>query len=148
MNADLQQQFIRDLLTESFEGLDRYDQAILQLEQHTAGADTLNDIFRVVHTLKGTAGCLGFQRITKIAHVGENLLDALRNQQLNFSPNIAAVLLRLSDALRSLLQAIETTGRDEAAVDPDLVNDLQALRDTIAGAAEKSPAPPVPPAGS
>lgn len=140
MNTDLQQQFIRDLLTESFEGLDRYDQAILQLEQHTAGADTLNDIFRVVHTLKGTAGCLGFQQITRIAHVGENLLDALRNQQLAFSPNIAAVLLRLSDALRSLLQAIETTGRDEAAVDPDLITDLQSLRDTISGPVEKVPA--------
>ncbi|MGC4073097.1 MAG: chemotaxis protein CheA [Nibricoccus sp.] len=138
MNSDLQQQFIRDLLTESFEGLDRYDQAILHLEQNSADTDTLNDIFRVVHTLKGTAGCLGFQSITKIAHAGENLLDALRNQQLAFSPNIAAVLLRLSDALRSLLQAIETTGRDEAAVDPDLVTDLQSLRDTISGSTENT----------
>jgi two-component system chemotaxis sensor kinase CheA len=141
MNADLQQQFIRDLLTESFEGLDRYDQAILELEQHTAGADTLNDIFRVVHTLKGTAGCLGFQTITKVAHAGENLLDALRNEQLVFSPNIAAVLLRLSDALRSLLQAIEKTGRDETVVDPDLVTDLEALRNTLTSSPEKIAAP-------
>ena len=79
MNNDLQEQFVRDMLTESYEGLDRYDQAILAIEQSQADVETLNDVFRVVHTLKGTAGCLGFHHIEKIAHTGENLLSLLRD---------------------------------------------------------------------
>ena len=67
------------MLTESFEGLDRYDQSILRIEQGQADRELLNDVFRVIHSLKGTAGCLGFQRIQRVAHAGENLLDLLRS---------------------------------------------------------------------
>ena len=118
------------MLTESFEGLDRYDRAILLLEKGAADRETLNDIFRVIHTLKGTAGCLGFHRIEKISHAGENLLDALRNEKLAASAPIAASLLRLSDNLRALLQAIEATGGDATDTDHSvLIAELTALRD-------------------
>jgi two-component system chemotaxis sensor kinase CheA len=129
VSADLQQQFVSDMLTESYEGLDRYDRAILDLEQGTADTEKLNDIFRVVHTLKGTAGCLGFHRIEKISHVGENILDALRNGTLAATPAIAAALLRLSDGLRGSLQVIASTGRDDTGPNHDaLIAELSALR--------------------
>jgi two-component system, chemotaxis family, sensor kinase CheA len=129
MNQDLHQQFVSDMLTESYEGLDRYDASILLLEEGRAGNDTLNDVFRVVHTLKGTAGCLGFHHVEKIAHAGENLLDALRSNQLTGTPAIAAGLLKLSDALRQLLQVIEATGKDEAIPSVlELAVHLQSLR--------------------
>jgi two-component system, chemotaxis family, sensor kinase CheA len=129
MNQDLHQQFVGDMLTESHEGLDRYDAAILLIEEGHATKDTLNDVFRVVHTLKGTAGCLGFHHIEKIAHAGENLLDALRSDQLTATPDIVAGLLKLSDALRQLLQVIEATGKDSAIPTIlELAVHLQSLR--------------------
>ena len=130
------------MLTESYDGLDRYDRAILLLERQTADVETLNDIFRVVHTLKGTAGCLGFHRIEKLAHAGENLLDALRNGLLAPTPAIAGGLLRLSDGLRTLLHTIEATTTDEGAADhTSLIAHLHELRvNPAAGAPCAAPA--------
>jgi two-component system, chemotaxis family, sensor kinase CheA len=144
MNQDLHQQFVSDMLTESHEGLDRYDAAILLLEEGRATNDTLNDVFRVVHTLKGTAGCLGFHHIEKIAHAGENLLDALRSNQLTGTPAIVGGLLRLSDALRQLLRVIEATGKDESIPSVlELAVHLQALRTAPQTPAE-TPVPDAP----
>ncbi|MBE2213284.1 MAG: chemotaxis protein CheA [Opitutaceae bacterium] len=129
MSSDLHQQFVRDMLTESFEGLDRYDQSILRIEQGQSDREMLNDIFRVIHSLKGTAGCLGFQRIQRVAHVGENLLDLLRSGALPPSPAIAEGLLRLSDALRLHLDSIDATGAESDADQADVIELLQALKD-------------------
>ena len=151
MSTDLQQQFVHDMLTESQEGLDRYERAILLVESGTANTDTLNDIFRVIHTLKGTAGCLGFHQIEKLAHAGENLLDLLRSGKLAPNSEIASTLLQLSDALRALLGLIETSGEDAGGADPaGLISDLQTLREggklTRAAAAAPAPAPAAGPA--
>lgn len=140
-NTDLHQQFVGDMLTESLEGLDRYDAAILLLERGTPAADTLNDVFRVVHTLKGTAGCLGFHRVERVAHVGENLLDALRSRRLAVTPAICAGLLKLSDALRRLLGRIADSGRDDAVAGLDILADeLRALHEPPAGSECSHPA--------
>ncbi len=149
MSNDLHEQFVRDMLTESYEGLDRYDQAILAIEQGEADGETLNDIFRVVHTLKGTAGCLGFHHIEKLSHTGENLLSLLREGTLDSSPAIADGLLKLSDALRAMLGAIESTGSDDSGEDYTPLQDLLTrLKDpdtadsSVAGVV--APAPPTP----
>ncbi len=128
MTADLQQQFVQDMSTESFEGLDRYDRAILALERNEADAETLHHIFRVVHTLKGTAGCLGFRHIQRVTHAGENLLDLLRSGDRPVTPPVVSALLRLSDALRALLQHLAAAGTDEAPLDTaPLVAELNLL---------------------
>ncbi|MBI5767720.1 MAG: chemotaxis protein CheW [Verrucomicrobia bacterium] len=148
MSQELQQQFVRDMLAESYEGLDRFDRAILVLEQGAADAETLNDIFRVVHSLKGTAGCLGFQRIEKLTHAGESLLDLLRTGRLTPSQPIASALLRLSDNLRRLLGSVESTGADRNDDEHQpLIDEFTALRS--GGVPVSSPLPmppPVPPA--
>ncbi len=144
MSNDLQQQFVQDMLTESHEGLDRYDAAILLLEKGNAGTELMNDVFRVVHTLKGTAGCLGFHQVEKISHAGENLLDALRNNQLSVTPGITAGLLKLSDALRRLLQTIQATGGDKSDFDlTPLATELHDLRENPNATAGAALAPAV-----
>lgn len=130
MSSDLHQQFVRDMLTESFEGLDRYDQSILRIEQGQADREMLNDIFRVIHSLKGTAGCLGFQRIQGVAHVGENLLDLLRSGSLQPSAAIAEGLLRLSDALRLQLNSIDSSGAESDEDQSEVIELLQSLKDS------------------
>ncbi|MFP4540975.1 MAG: chemotaxis protein CheA [Opitutales bacterium] len=132
MNADFQQQFLRDMVTESGEGLDQFDRDLLTLEGGGADPELLHSIFRVVHTLKGTAGCLGFRRIQDVAHAGENVLDLLRGGQLSATPACLAALFALSDTLRAELAAIEETGKESAETHEDLI---LCLGDIAAGRA-------------
>ncbi len=108
MNDQLHQQLINDLIVESLEGLDRYDNELLALEQGAGGADTLNSIFRVIHTIKGTSGSLGLQKIEKVAHIGENLLSLFREGKLAPTPEMITTLFTYADALREMLHSLET----------------------------------------
>ncbi|PAW85461.1 MAG: histidine kinase [Pedosphaera sp. Tous-C6FEB] len=150
MNAtDLQAELVKDLLIESFEGLDRFDRELLLVEQRQHGPDTLNSIFRVIHTIKGTAGCLGLHRIERVAHVGENLLALLRDGQLMPSPELTSGLFAFADALRALLRCLEQTSAEGDADHSALLARLEALAVSPAPApvADVSPAPaPAPPA--
>ena len=113
----IQQQLIKDMLMESLEGLDRFDRELVALEKGEAEADTMNDIFRVIHTMKGTAGCIGLQRIEMVAHAGENVLSLLREGKLSIHPELISTLLALSDALREILRVLEQTGHDGGDAD-------------------------------
>ncbi len=129
MNEDLQKQLINDLLIESFEGLDRFDQYLLDLEKGEGGSETLNGIFRVIHTIKGTSGCIALTRIEKLAHVGENLLSLLRDGKLTVKPMMITALLRLSDGLRDMLRALERDGNEGTADYAELKDLLTRLQD-------------------
>jgi two-component system chemotaxis sensor kinase CheA len=125
---ELQQQLIKDLLIESAEGLDRFDSEMLSLEKGSASPDTPNIIFRVIHTIKGTAGCLGLTKIESVAHVGENLLSSLREGKVGVSPRLIATLLAYADALRQMLRSLETTQTEGSADYSDLLQQLEALQ--------------------
>ena len=141
LNDDLQQQLIKDLLIESTEGLDRFDREMLVLEKHEGTPETLNVIFRVIHTIKGTAGCLGLSKIESVAHVGENLLDSLREGKLTTTPEMITTLLAYADALRAMLNSLENTG-NEGSADYSVL--LQQLQDFQTGKSSSSSAPPAP----
>ncbi|EDY80874.1 CheW-like domain protein [Verrucomicrobiia bacterium DG1235] len=128
INDDLQAELIKDFLLESSEGLETFDQDLLEIEKGDSDPQLLNQVFRVVHTIKGTAGCLGFNRIESIAHTGENVLSMMRDGELESTPDIADALLKLSDALRAILDVIESCGSDESAGE---YNDLRSLLDSV-----------------
>src|ERR1700754_3789152 len=73
----------REFLIESQEGLDRMERCLTDLEERPQDKELLSDIFRSVHTIKGTTGFLGFKRMERLAHVGENLLGLLRDGKLS-----------------------------------------------------------------
>ncbi|MDQ8181255.1 chemotaxis protein CheW [Pelagicoccus sp. SDUM812005] len=125
---DFQAELVKDFLLESSEGLETFDQDLLVIEKGEFDPSLLNQVFRVVHTIKGTAGCLGFSRIESIAHTGENVLSLMRDGELESSPDIADALLKLSDALRAMLEVIESSGSDEMAGD---YTELKAVLDAI-----------------
>ncbi|MCS6244285.1 MAG: chemotaxis protein CheW [Opitutus sp.] len=112
MNESLQQELVKDLLVESYEGLDLFDRELLGIEQGEGGLARLNIVFRVIHTIKGTAGCIGLGRIEKLAHAGENLMSILREGKLAVSGEIVSALLSMSDALRGMLRVLESTGAE------------------------------------
>lgn len=118
----------REFLIESQEGLDRMERCLTDLEERPEDAELIADVFRSVHTIKGTTGFLGFQRLEKLAHAGENLLGQLRDGKLSAHPPIITALLQLLDALRSILKTIEAEGHEGEGFDAEIVASLEALQ--------------------
>jgi len=94
----------REFLIESQEGLDRMERCLTDLEEKPNDAGLLAEIFRAVHTIKGTTGFLGFKRLERLAHAGENLLGLLREGKLVADRPTITGLLQLLDGLRSILR--------------------------------------------
>jgi len=103
---------VQDFLVESSENLDRLDRDLVGLEKNPHDQEALAGVFRTIHTIKGTCGFLGFSKLEKVAHVGENLLTRLRDRQLTLNPEITTALLNMVDAIRQMLSEIKSTGTD------------------------------------
>lgn len=108
----MENELVNEFLLEGFEILDELDQQMLALEQDPDSIDLISSIFRHVHTVKGTCGFLGFSKLEGVTHVGENLLSKVRDGKVEFSPEIATLVLQLVDAMRAMLQSIEATGAE------------------------------------
>jgi two-component system chemotaxis sensor kinase CheA len=98
---------VNEFLVESYENLDQIDRDLVDLEQNPQDKELLSSIFRIIHTIKGTCGFLGFSKLESLTHVGENLLSKLREGELTLNPIIASALLKMVDAVRQILGSIE-----------------------------------------
>ena len=119
---------IREFLIESQEGLDRMERCLTELEEKPKDAGLLAEIFRSVHTIKGTTGFLGYKRLEKLAHAGENLLGLLRDGKMTASAPVITALLALLDGLRDLLKTIEAEGNEGSGDDAALITRLEELQ--------------------
>jgi two-component system chemotaxis sensor kinase CheA len=126
---------VKDFLQESYENLDRLDRELLGLEKNPRDSDALASVFRTIHTIKGNCGFLGFDKLEKVAHVGENLLTSLRDGQLILDPAITTGLLSMVDAVRQMLKGIESTGQDGDDTYPQLLQTLARLQEPAANPA-------------
>ena len=118
----------REFLIESQEGLDRMERCLTDLEERPQDAGLIGDIFRSVHTIKGTTGFLGFKRLEKLAHAGENLLGLVREGKLIAGREIITGLLQLLDGLRSILKTIEAEEAEGEGEDTVLIGRLEELQ--------------------
>jgi two-component system chemotaxis sensor kinase CheA len=119
---------VREFLLETHENLAQLDLDLVTLEKEPTERETLARVFRTLHTIKGTAGFLGFPRLQAVSHAAENLLSSLRSGELVFNPEIASSLLAVVDAIRRSLAAIEQTeseGEDDCSA---LIQTLDRLR--------------------
>jgi two-component system chemotaxis sensor kinase CheA len=121
-------EIVKDFLVESYENLDRLDRDLVGLEKNPRDREALAGVFRTIHTIKGTCGFLGFGKLEKVAHVGENLLTRLRDGQLTLNPEITTALLGMVDAVRLMLKEIESTGGDGEVDYPELRETLTRLQ--------------------
>ena len=126
MSLDLSR-FHATFFAESLEGLDSVEQALLRLEQHGHSKETLDGIFRAVHSLKGSAGSLGFGVIAELAHEMESMLDRLRQGTAQATPECTNVLLRGVDCLRNWIFASEAQEPVDASAGAGIVRELQLL---------------------
>lgn len=127
-------EIVDEFVVESLEGLDLVDGELLKLESNPEDEQTLQSIFRTVHSMKGACGFLEFNVLESVAHAGENLLDALRERKIALDKGLITTLLEMNDAIRSLLGTIQETGADVRGGDfGPLVSRLHAC---LEGAAE------------
>jgi two-component system chemotaxis sensor kinase CheA len=130
---------IKEFLIECTEGLDQLDRDFVELEKTPDSKDLLASIFRSVHTIKGTGGMLGFDKLGAVAHVGESMLSRMRDRKLSLNPRVTTALLSLVDALRKMLSSIEMTGAEGDGDYSDIVAAVNSILDGSADAATVSP---------
>jgi chemotaxis protein histidine kinase CheA len=120
---------IQEFLVESNENQDRYDSELVKLESEPESQPLLSSIFRSIHSIKGACGFLGFQKLEKLAHAGENLLSKLRDGQIKLTAEIGSALLEAGDGIRKMLASIGSTGNDGEEEFPELIVRLKALQE-------------------
>ena len=127
---------LTEFLTETTESLAVIDVELVKFEQDPNDNEILSNIFRLVHTIKGTCGFLGLPRLEKVAHAGEDVLGLFRDGKLEVTPEAVTVILKCIDRIRDLLGDLEETAEEPEGEDGELIEELRAL---IGG--ESSPAP-------
>ena len=132
------EEVIKEFLVESNEGLDRFDRDLLALEKNRSSRELLDSVFRAIHTIKGTGGVLGYEKLVAISHVGESILSRMRDGRLLLSAEIATALLTMADALRRIVEEIAGSGNEG---DGDFAGVIQQLNAVLDGAKPK-PTPP------
>ncbi len=120
-------EIINEFLVESNEGLDRFDRDLLALEKDATSRELLDSIFRAVHTIKGTGGVLGFDKLVSLSHVGESVLSRMRDGVLTLTPDIATALLTMADSLRRMLASIAAVGNEGDEEFSAVLDKLSAL---------------------
>ncbi|MFK8024020.1 MAG: chemotaxis protein CheA [Ilumatobacter sp.] len=120
-------ELIGEFLVECYEGLDRIEHGLVVLEEAPDDTPTLTEVFRILHTIKGTCGFLDFGQLETVAHRGENLLSLLRDSVIEIDQAIIDALLATNDAIRDILETIEATGSEGSHDNDALIAQLESL---------------------
>src|ERR1043166_890680 len=130
---------LSEFLTETSENLAVLDVELVKLEQNPNDMELLGNIFRLVHTVKGTCGFLGLPRLEAVAHAGENILGKLRDGELVATPQAITAVLECLDRIRSIMGDLEANGSEPEGDDSALI---QRLNHIAEGGAAEAPAKP------
>ena len=122
----IQDEDVREFLIESNENLANLDRQLVELEERPEDTNLIADVFRTVHTIKGTSGFFGFDKLGAITHIAENILSQLRERQRELTPEMASLILESVDAVKEILANIEATGGEGENAYPDLRLRLEA----------------------
>ncbi len=126
---EMQKQLVAELVLESLDGLDAFDAEMLALEESAGDpGEHLRLAFRLMHTIKGSSGCLGLEAIEKVAHAGENLLSLLRDEKISPTKSIISALLNCSDALRDMMRGLESGRQPRLEPHRELLASLASLQ--------------------
>ncbi|MBT3196823.1 MAG: chemotaxis protein CheA, partial [Gammaproteobacteria bacterium] len=101
------EQFRQVYLEESFEGLEIMESGLLELDPGKADSEEINTIFRAAHSIKGGSATFGFEEVTGFTHVMETLLDQMRSEERDVTPEVVDLLLRSVDCLHEMFVALK-----------------------------------------
>jgi len=121
---------LREFVTETNESLDVVDVELVRFEQDPNNAKILDNIFRLVHTIKGTCGFLGLPRLETLAHAAETLMGKFRDGAPASSEAVTLILATI-DRIKIILESLESEQREPEGADDDLIASLEGMVDRI-----------------
>src|SRR5262245_5545620 len=134
---------LREFLTETSESLDTVDNHLVRFEQEPNNAKILDNICRLVHTIKGTCGFLGLPRLEALAHAAETLMGKFRDG-MPVTGEAVTLILSTIDRIKDILGELEANQSEPAGSDPDLIDRLEYL--AVHGTGQSGPAKAAEPA--
>lgn len=132
-------QYLEIFIDESNEHLQSLSDQLIILEKEPDNSDTINEIFRAAHSLKGMAGTMGYKRMQNLTHDMENVFSEVRNGNMKVNSNLVDVLFQCLDALETYVANIRET-HDEGTDDNEPI--IKALNDFIASEGKQDNAAP------
>ena len=124
-------QYLDIFIDESSEHIQTLSDCIMTLEQEPENKDTINEIFRAAHSLKGMAGTMGFKRMQHLTHDMENVFQEVRSDKIKVDSSMIDLLFKCLDAIDSYVENIKSTS-DEGTDDNEVI--IKELNDFIAKA--------------
>ena len=126
-----------EFIIEAREILDQLDMDFVLLEKTPDDKKLVGNIFRAIHTLKGSSGFFAFKRLEKVTHAGETLLGKIRDGSLELDKQKTSLLLDTLDAVREIVAGIEATNTEPEGDNSQLIEDLLNLANGVALADKK-----------
>ena len=120
-------QYLEIFIEEAKEHLQNLNEHILVLEKDPENIDTINEIFRAAHSLKGMAGTMGYKKMQQLTHDMENVFSEIRNGKMKASSELVDVVFKGLDALESYLANIQTDGTEGDQDCEDIINSLTKI---------------------
>lgn len=130
-------QYLEIFIDETKEHLQNLNEQLLVLEKEPENTDTINEIFRAAHSLKGMAGTMGFKRMQRLTHDMENVFSEIRNGKFKVTAPMVDVLFRGLDALENYLDNVVSSGDEGEEDNEDVINDLNAFLNGGSAAPDK-----------
>ncbi len=143
-------QYLEIFIDETKEHLQTLSDQLMILEQEPENMDTINEIFRAAHSLKGMAGTMGYKRMQRLTHDMENVFQEVRSGNMTVKSELVDVLFRGLDALESYLANILETADEGTEDNEEIINTLNGIADAATGksSSEEKPAGSAPAPGS
>ena len=102
-------QYLEIFIDETEEHLQTLSDCIMELEKEPENMDTINEIFRAAHSLKGMAGTMGFKRMQRLTHDMENVFQEVRSDKVKVNSNMIDLLFKCLDAIESYLNNVKAS---------------------------------------
>ncbi len=128
---------LREFVTETNESLDVVDNELVRFEQEPNNAKILDNVFRLVHTIKGTCGFIGLPRLEALAHAAETLMGKFRDGAPVTSDAVTLILATI-DRIKAILNGLERDQREPDGDDTDLIGELERMVERVLGAPQNS----------
>lgn len=126
-------QYLEIFIDETKEHLQTLSDQLMILEQEPENMDTINEIFRAAHSLKGMAGTMGYKRMQRLTHDMENVFQEIRSGNMTVKPELVDVLFRGLDALEGYLANILDSADEGTEDNEEIINTLNGIADAATG---------------
>ena len=120
-------QYLEIFIEESKEHLQSLSEQLLILENEPENQDTINEIFRAAHSLKGMAGTMGYKRMQNLTHNMENVFSEVRSGKMKTTPNLVDTLFQCLDALETYVDNIQNTADEGTEDNENIIKLLNAF---------------------